>query len=160
VLGAASVLDGGRTVELPAPPDQLPILVRAGAILPLLPADVDTLADYGEATPDLITLRDRRNEIVLLAFPRERSEARLYRGERIRSRERGGRWELALRGARRRTYRVEASFATLARPFVPCAVTWNRRALPAGDWAYDERTRVLRARVTGRQGVLVARAGC
>ncbi len=160
VLGAATVLDGSRTVELPAPADQLPMLVRAGAILPLLPADVDTLADYGEATPDLITLRDRRDEMVLLAFPRARSEARMYRGERIRSRERDGRWELSLSGTRRRRYRVKASFATLARPFVPCAVTWNGRSLPAGDWAYDERAQVLRARFAGRRGVLVARTGC
>jgi alpha-glucosidase (family GH31 glycosyl hydrolase) len=38
---------GGRSIELPAPLDQLPLLARAGALLPLLPADVDTLAPYG-----------------------------------------------------------------------------------------------------------------
>jgi alpha-glucosidase (family GH31 glycosyl hydrolase) len=42
-LGRASLLAGGRTVTVPAPLEEAPVLVRAGAVLPLLPADVDTL---------------------------------------------------------------------------------------------------------------------
>jgi alpha-glucosidase (family GH31 glycosyl hydrolase) len=160
VLGAATVLEGGRTVTLPAPLEELPFLARAGAILPLLPPDVDTLADYGDPTPGLVELDDRRDRLVLLAFPRGRSEAPLYRGEHLRSLERRGRWELTIRGTRRRVYRVEASLATLARPFIPCAVEWNGRALAPDEWTYDARTRVLRAGWTGRRGHLVVREGC
>src|SRR5262249_58539358 len=56
VLGDATVLPGGGTVSVPAPLDQLPLFVRAGAILPLLPADVDTLAEYGDPSLGLVTL--------------------------------------------------------------------------------------------------------
>ena len=40
------VLEGDRDVTLPAPADELPLLVREGALVPLLPADVETLAPY------------------------------------------------------------------------------------------------------------------
>jgi alpha-glucosidase (family GH31 glycosyl hydrolase) len=44
-LGAARVLEGGREVTLPAPLDELPLLVRAGAVIPMLPAGTGSL--YG-----------------------------------------------------------------------------------------------------------------
>jgi proline iminopeptidase len=44
-LRRASLLAGRRVYFLPAALDELPLLVRAGAVIPLLPADVDTLAD-------------------------------------------------------------------------------------------------------------------
>ena len=44
--GAGAARAGAGT-RCPAPLDELPLLVRAGAVLPLLPADVDTLAPYG-----------------------------------------------------------------------------------------------------------------
>jgi alpha-glucosidase (family GH31 glycosyl hydrolase) len=43
-------MTGGVVRTLPAPLDEIPLLVRAGAMLVLLPADVDTLADYGAGT--------------------------------------------------------------------------------------------------------------
>ena len=62
-----------RDVTLPAPLDELPLLARAGAVLPLLSPDVDTLADYGEAAPPgVVRLADRRDRLHLLAFPRGR----------------------------------------------------------------------------------------
>jgi alpha-glucosidase len=160
VLGPATVLEGGQTITVPAPLDELPLLVRAGAVLPLLPADVDTLADYGDPAPGLVKLRDRDDQLALLAFPRGRSESRVYRSERLRSIERAGGWELAVRGKPRRTYTLQASLATLEQPFVPCAVEWNGRVLASGEWAYDAGTQVLRTRFTGRRGRLVVRGGC
>jgi alpha-glucosidase (family GH31 glycosyl hydrolase) len=57
-LTAPRVLEGGREATLPAPLEELPLLVRAGAVIPLLPASVRTL--YGTKDPV------RRS---LLAFP-------------------------------------------------------------------------------------------
>ena len=45
---AASCCAAAATVTIPAPLDELPLLARAGTLLPLLPPDVDTLAAYGE----------------------------------------------------------------------------------------------------------------
>jgi alpha-glucosidase (family GH31 glycosyl hydrolase) len=50
-LGHAIPVSGGRRVSVPAPADELPLFVRAGAVLVLLPPDVDTLADYGASSP-------------------------------------------------------------------------------------------------------------
>ncbi len=160
VLGAATPLAGGRAVVVPAPLDELPLFVRAGAVLPLLPADVDTLAGRGDPALGLVTLDDRRDRLVLLAFPRGRSTAAFHRRERLRSLERPGRWELAIRGSRRRTYEVAASLATLNAPFAPCAVSWNGRPVARARWQWDAATRVLRARVGGTRGRLVVREDC
>lgn len=159
VLGAAAVTEGKRNVVVPAPLDELPLFVRAGAVLPLLPADVDTLAPYGDPALGLVSLRDRERQTVLLAFPRGESRAGMYGPrEGLESREGDGLWELAVRGRRRRTYEVAASLATMRQPFEPCAVEWRGRPLDAGAWSYDAPTGVLRATFTGRAGSLVARA--
>lgn len=61
------VLDGPgvRTVE--APLDVLPLYARAGALVPMLPADVDTLAPA--SAPEVVSLADRDDARVLRAFP-------------------------------------------------------------------------------------------
>jgi hypothetical protein len=116
------VVAGGRDVTVPAPLEELPLLVRAGAVLPLLPADVDTLAPYGPGA-GAVALAERRSRIELVAFPRGRSEARPYGTERVVSSERRGRrWVLRIEGTRRRAYRVQAALASLRRPFRPCSV--------------------------------------
>ena len=71
---------GRRRATLPAPRDELPLLVRAGAVLPLLPADVDTLAPYAGA--GVVRLADRRDRMQLLAFPRGRSRVAHGRSRR------------------------------------------------------------------------------
>ena len=58
-LGRARMLAGGRGVTLPAPLDELPLLARAGALLPLLPPDVDTLAAYGDRARRCLAARAR-----------------------------------------------------------------------------------------------------
>jgi alpha-glucosidase (family GH31 glycosyl hydrolase) len=160
VLGSATVLAGGQSVIAPAPADELPLFVRAGAVLPLLPADVDTLADHGGALPGLVRLADRTGELELLAFPRGQSESRAYRRERLASIEGDRTWQLVVRRARVRTWRLQASLATLARPIVPCAVEWAGRELPRGDWSYDANEQTLRAIFRGGHGRLVVRGGC
>jgi hypothetical protein len=74
----------------------------------------------------------------------------------LRSRERRGEWRLSIRSRRTRRWEVEASLATLRRPFRPCGVEASGGRLVR--WRYDRRARVLRAVVTTRRGRLTARA--
>ncbi|HEX8205035.1 MAG TPA: hypothetical protein VF587_03135, partial [Solirubrobacteraceae bacterium] len=81
-------------------------------------------------------------------------ESAIGPGETILSVERGRRWIVRLRGARRRTYRLEASLATLRRPIRRvCAVRGARK------WSFSRRSRVLRATFRARRATLVVR-GC
>jgi alpha-glucosidase (family GH31 glycosyl hydrolase) len=155
-LRRARVLRGGRSVELPAPLGELPLLARAGTLLALLPPDVDTLARYGERAA-AVSLGERQGRRVLLAFPRGRSSARLEDGGTLRSRERPGAWSLTIRSAKRRRWTIETSLAALEHPLTPCAV--HARGGRLSGWRFDERTRVLRATFTARRGTLVA-SGC
>jgi alpha-glucosidase (family GH31 glycosyl hydrolase) len=160
VLGTADVLAGGTTRSVPAPLPELPILARAGAVLAMLPPDVDTLASYGEGTPGLVRLADRDDEVRLLAFPRGDSTGRFGRRGRYRVSEAPGGLRLTLRGDRRSTWMLQASLRTLEAPFEPCAVQANRRTLPADRWSFDPATGVLRVRVEGRGVRLDVRAAC
>jgi len=148
-LGRARVLSGGRSVSTPAPLDELPLFARAGAVLPLLPADVDTLAGYGDA-PGLVKLGDRRDRLTLLAFPRGTSSARFGTDGELRSRERSGAWELSLRSPDVRRYDLQASLQTLRDPIRPCRVLLDGRPLSRARWRHDRRTGVLKATVRSR----------
>jgi alpha-glucosidase (family GH31 glycosyl hydrolase) len=155
--GPAQLLAGGRNVTLPAPIDELPLLIRAGTVLPLLPADVDTLAPEGSGA-GLVHLGERRDALRLLAFPHGTSESALAGGESIRSsessttkkrkkgRKRGKagsskkrkrrttkRWTLDIDGAVARNYELQASLSTLSTPFTPCLVKLDgKRVLREG----------------------------
>jgi hypothetical protein len=96
---------GGRTVSVRAPVDELPLFVRAGAILPLLTPDVDTLAPRRGGG---VRLADRAGRLRLLAFPRGRSEARIYDSEEARSRLTAHEWTLTLTQTHKRRVQVEA----------------------------------------------------
>jgi hypothetical protein len=160
VLGTPTVLGGRRVVEVPAPLAELPLLVRAGAVLPLLAPDVDTLADYGTPAAGFVSLDDRRDVLHLLAFPRGETRLRLADKTRIRARERAGGWELALRGRGAHEWVVQASLATLERPFAACAVRWRGKPLADEDWSYDAETGALRATLSGKRGRLQVVGDC
>jgi len=133
------------------------MFIRAGAVLPLLPADVDTLSGYGSA-PGLVHATDREDRRTLLAFPRGRSRSALGPGEWVDSAAGRGRWTLSLHGRRSRTYELEASLATLAAPFRPCSVTLGGRRLATDAWSWSPSSRRLTARFTTRSGRLAVRA--
>jgi alpha-glucosidase (family GH31 glycosyl hydrolase) len=152
------VVKGKRRLNVKTPLDRLPLMVRAGAIIPLLPADVDTLADYGKGR-GLVHLDDRAGRMHLLVFPRGDTDARMNEGERLRSREPGGkRWRLRIDGARRRTYDIEVAMATLEHRFTPAEVRVDGKPLPRVDWSYRRDNRVLTARVRCRICTVVTRA--
>src|SRR5262249_20215252 len=111
-LAHATTASGAQRVSVPTPADELPPFVRAGALLPMLPADVDTLADYGAADTDIVRLADRADQLELLAFPRGTSTAHGMPGDRIISVEDAGGWALTLHSRQTRTWRVQASLAT------------------------------------------------
>ena len=137
-VGRARVIAGGHEDTLPAPLEELPLMVRAGAVLPLLPRDVDTLAPYG-VRPAFVPLVERRERLDLIAFPRGRWKGTFFKGERIQSREGKRKLTLRIRGTRRRTYSAQISMRTLNRPFRPCGVRYN------------EKTGVARVTLKGRR---------
>lgn len=137
VPGRARVVEGGRDVELPAPLHELPLLVRAGAVLPLTSPDVDTLATLGDDRT--VSLHERRGVLHLLAFPRGSWSGRFYgRGDgRLRSVEDRRGWRLTVRSSRTRSVRLAAALSALRRPFRPCRVSVGGRTLGRGAWSVD-----------------------
>jgi alpha-glucosidase (family GH31 glycosyl hydrolase) len=103
---------GGRSVRVRAGVDELPLFVRAGALLPILTPDVATLSDRRGGG---VRLADRAGRLRLLAFPRGRSKARIYDRESARSHLTAREWTLTLSQSRRRRVDVEAVL-----PWRPC----------------------------------------
>ena len=149
-LRRARVLAGRRLAKLPAPLDELPLLIRAGAVLPLLPADVDTLASYGPganavplsraaraARPDRLSARS-----VARHLPR-RGAARVARAPR----------PLGARGARQAPADLfGAGVARHAAAAVPALLG------EPGKLRYDRKTRVLRVTFRARAATLTVKA--
>ena len=150
-------LAGGQRHTLPAPLDELPLLVRAGAVLPLLPAEVDTLAPHGRGRA--VRLSERRKELTLLAFPRGRWRGRFGERGRLRSGEGRHGWTMELADRKPRSFTLRAALGSLRRPFRPVQVTVDGRVLRRSRWRYRPRTRVLsvRFKAAGQTTVLVRR---
>jgi hypothetical protein len=101
-LVRAGITKGGREIEVRAPIYELPLFVRAGAVIDLLPPDVDTLAGIrGSSAVDA----SQKKERVVLAFPKGRT--------------------IRIGDGTRRTYALQASVQRR-----PCAVRLNGRAVP------------------------------
>ena len=155
-LGAADLMRGRESVAVNAPLDRLPLLARAGAIVPLLPASVDTLADYpsgGRAADGVVGLDDVRGRLDLLAFPRGGSQSALGDGGSARSRETRRGWRLRVQGLRGTRFALSASLATLHRGFEPCRVTLKGRRIRRKRWSYDSGTEVLDVRFRSKKNV-------
>ncbi len=158
-LGQAEVLEGRADATLPAPLEELPLLVRTGSVLPLLPADVDTLANPGNDA-ETVGLSERRNRVHLLAFPDEGTErAAFFRRGKIVSTVRNDRWRLGLRAPSRTRFTVEAAMSTVPGGLEPCAVRLNGRELAHSAWTYEPEAQVLRLSLAGRRANLSV-TGC
>ena len=145
-LGRADVLRGGRERVLPAPLGEPPLLLRAGAVLPLLDRDVGTLSPYA-GDEALVRAEDRERVLRLLTVPLGRSRSALPDGGTARSVARGSGWKLRLRARRPTRFRIEASLGAIR----PGHVRSNGRPLAGSEWSYDRRTGVLRAAVLGKR---------
>ena len=158
-MGAAELLEGPADVTVPAPLDQLPLLARAGTIVPLLPPDVDTLADDYD-TEKTTSLAERSDRLVLLAFPHGRSDALFYEQERVRSDVHKRHWMLKVHGRAERIYELQASMATIGEDFIPCALRLNGKLMPSGSWRYESGTEVLTTTLAGRSQQLTVSDRC
>ena len=155
-LGSADVVGGRRTVTAKAPLRTIPLFLRAGAVVPLLPTSVDTLSDYGD---DVVHLGDRADRRTLVAAPVAGEErGTLGPGESLESVATARSWTLAVDADRARTYDVQATLAGLDRDWTPCRVEADGRQVP---YRYDRADRVLRfsaaAPADGRIQVLACR---
>jgi alpha-glucosidase len=158
-LRDARVLKGERDVTVPAPLDELPLLARAGTVLPLLPPDVDSLAQY--RSKGVVSLEQRSDRLALLAFPRSESEARFGEKGRIDSTEGRRKWRLELHKAGGGRIDLQASLGTLRKGFEPCRVKVDGERLAGKRWDFDAGSEVLTARFDGRSPTLVAKGqGC
>jgi hypothetical protein len=118
----ARLLRGPAAATLPAPLGRPPLLVRAGALLPLLAPDVASLSKYAGAPGGPVGLAERADHRVLAAWPRGRSEAALGPEGRAVSREDRRGWTLTVRSDTVRRVDVRAALGALRRPFEPCAI--------------------------------------
>jgi hypothetical protein len=143
-LRSASVLTAPGTVTVPAPLEQIPVFIRDGTLLPLLPADVATLASYGTG---VVHLKDRAGQLHLLAWPHRTSSA-LALGTQLRSVLGARSWKLTV-SRRRARIDIEAALA-----WKPTNLTWNGRQLNSRLWSYG--AGVLHAMIRGH-GTLLAR---
>jgi alpha-glucosidase len=148
-VGRARLLTGGRSVTVPAPLEELPLMVRAGAVLPLLPASTQTLSGYGSSST--VGLDDVARRLHLIAFPRGRSRSPFGENGGLRSRERRHSWRLVIRRAKRYRISLDASLTTLRHTLTPCAVTVDGRKLRRKAWSV--KAGVLRVRFRTRAKV-------
>jgi alpha-glucosidase (family GH31 glycosyl hydrolase) len=156
--GTARTLRGGRTLRLRARLGELPLLVRSGAVLPMLSPDVSTLAGY--RAKGVVRLADRRDRLRLLAFPAPGSRAAgMFEGERLRSSACRGRWTLRIAGARSRRYTLEAATAALGGVrggrFRVDSIRVGGRPLPRSAWSQPHAGGVLRASFRAKSATVV-----
>jgi alpha-glucosidase (family GH31 glycosyl hydrolase) len=143
-LRRAPALAGGGSVSAAAPLDQVPVFVRDGTLLALLPPDVATLAPYGRG---VVHLADRAGRLRLLAWPRGRTST-LALGTRLVSKLSRRQWSLSIGGRRPASLALEAQLA-----WRPRLVSFAGRRVSPRRWRYQHG--VLSVTVHGR-GVLVA----
>jgi hypothetical protein len=147
-------LEGSRTIDYPAPPDVLPIFVKAGSIIPMQP----DMAYIGEKPPDPLTLD---------IYPGGQTKATLYEDDGTSLAYQHGafaRTEMrAVESAARIEVRVDAPvgpFAVAPRGYEfrvhvdraprgvsvdgkPVGVSPEGRVASAASWRYDAASKVL-----------------
>jgi hypothetical protein len=122
-------------------------MVRAGAILPLLPADTETLASYGAGST--VGLADVARRLHLIAFPRGKSRSPFGENGGIRSKEGEHSWKLTLRRADRYRISLDASLTTLKHRLRPCAVRLEGRGLKRKAWSVKKGVLRVRFKTNG-----------
>jgi alpha-glucosidase (family GH31 glycosyl hydrolase) len=147
-LHQAKAQKGPRRVTIPAPLEELPLMVKAGAILPLLSANVQTLSGYGAAST--VGLDDVARKLHLIAFPRGKSRSPFGTNGGLRSKEGKHSWKLTIRRAKRYRITLNASLTTLKHKLVPCAVELDGHRLRRKAWSAKKGVLHARFRVKGK----------
>jgi alpha-glucosidase (family GH31 glycosyl hydrolase) len=147
-LRRARTLRGGRNVTVPAPLEVLPLMVRAGVILPLLPANTQTLAAYGSTST--VGLDDVGKRLHLIAFPRGKSRSPFGENGGLRSKERKHAWKLTIRRAKRYRITLDASLTTMRHKLTPCAVRLDGHQLRRKAWSSKKGVLRVRFRTRGK----------
>ncbi len=133
----AETIRGKRTVTAKAPLGTIPLFLRAGAVMPLLPKTVDTLSDYGTG---VVRLDDETDRTLLAAPEAGKSRSTLGPDEKLTSTVTRGAWTLQLFASQARTYDVRATLAGLDREWTPCGVEVAGESVP---FEYSAGRRVL-----------------
>lgn len=103
------VFEGPATRSVEAPLARLPLFARAGAIVPLLAPDVETLASA--SAPGVVDLEDRAGELWARVFPGAARTFCLADGTCLSARATGGAFEVSVESAPRpRTYTLEIAW--------------------------------------------------
>jgi alpha-glucosidase len=154
-LGALRMHEGGAEIVVAAPRAEIPLFVRAGAVIPLLAPNVYTLAGHGAENDSVIRLADVEHELHLLAFPRASTAGRFFDTGNYSSEEAPGRWTLSIADSVARSVHLQANLQSLQTPFAPCSVRSGEHTLQPGvDWRYDPDTGVLSTTFASNAGTL------
>ena len=129
--GYPFIRNGGDWRDIPAPLDQIPLLIRAGAMITMLDPEVDTLSPFGQADHSIVHLGDRPAR-TLFAFPRGKSTGRFENRGRITSTEGKGSFSIRVSDSKARRWTIKAATSTLRQPFRVRCVKVNGLKLPAG----------------------------
>ena len=154
-LGSATLHEGGRSLIVDAPLGEIPLFVRSGAIITLLPVDVDTLSPYG--ADDVVGIDDREGMRAILAFPGADWSGPLGPGETVSSTMSDDRWQLHFDAVATRSYAIQATLAGLPDGFIPCRITVDEAD---ATFDYNPDTRVLRTTVDVPAAGVVAVTSC
>ena len=131
--GPAKLLNGGGWRTVPAPAEEIPLAIRAGAMITALPPDVETLSDFGQEDQSIVHLDDRRQR-TLFAFPRGSSSDRFEKNGLISSVEGKGVWKLKITDTEARPWRIRAATGAMKQPFTVKCVSLNGKKLAPGAW--------------------------
>ena len=102
-------ISGPRQIEIHAPLEQMPLFVRDGAVIPMLPDDVDTLLPRTpELDPSVVALDDRR---VIEVWPGAGGTVRTADAIAATVSKHGQRMRLALRSEQRRDIEIRLRHA-------------------------------------------------
>ncbi len=151
------VVEGPGHVTLPAPAEEIPVLVRSGALLPLLSCEVDTLSDHGGDGCGAVRAFEREGERRLLAWPARSGATALGGAQAVTSEVSATTWRLSFEVGPTRRYDLHADLRLLG--WAPVAVAVDGVALDGAAWSFDEASGVLRASFQLASGTVVVRGG-
>jgi len=128
---------GGELIEIDAPLERIPLFVRGGAIIPMLPPGVDTLvARHAAMASDVIAMDERRQ---LQIWPGPQRSIRTAEGIEVRTSQCGGKQSIALRSQKERRLELIRCGGMEGGPILDSAAhgvkepAIDREFMPVGD---------------------------